>query len=127
MRRPDRTALVVDDDAEIRACLSLALESDGWRVTTAPDGAAALQALMTSPVPDLILADVEMPNLDGVGLCNCLRLLPRLAGVPFVQMSAWRPARHAEGAVAMLQKPIDLEALLNLAHSVSTGKAGGLS
>jgi CheY-like chemotaxis protein len=113
----------VDDDEDIRLCLATALTKEGWRVTTAADGDAALKMLMTSPVPDVILADVVMPNMDGVSFCNCLRMLPRLARVPFVQMTAWQPPRRATGAAAMLAKPICLETLLQVVDSVSAEKS----
>ncbi len=114
-----RTVLIVDDSPEVRVAIAAALENEGWRVETAADGAAALHLLMKSQPPDVILADVEMPDLDGISLFQCLRLVPSLARIPFVQMTAWTPPAYAPGAVAMLQKPIRLETLIAVVDSIA--------
>ena len=64
--------LFVDDDPVLRDVLSLALSEAGHEVTTAEDGAAALAAVLASP-PDVLVADVNMPRLDGFALCKRLR------------------------------------------------------
>ncbi len=66
------TVLVVDDDPELRAALQLALQLDGYRVETAPDGARALDAL-PGLRPDLVVVDLMMPYLDGLEVCRRLR------------------------------------------------------
>src|SRR5690606_22327508 len=58
-----------------------------WTVETAPDGAAALSAIRTSP-PDVVVTDVMMPNLDGFGLLRALRSDPVLHKIPVVMLSA---------------------------------------
>ena len=60
------TILIVDDDAPIRRMLRRTLAAEGYAVDEAADGGAALAALERS-VPDLILLDVAMPGLDGLG------------------------------------------------------------
>ena len=66
------TVLVVDDDPELRAALQLALQLDGYRVETAPDGARALDAL-PGLRPDLVVLDLMMPYPDGLEVCRRLR------------------------------------------------------
>src|ERR1700689_2832380 len=64
--------LVVDDDADVRDSLRRALGYAGYEVATAVDGAEALKSVAKSPV-DLIILDVLMPMLDGLGACGSLR------------------------------------------------------
>ena len=70
--------LVADDNADMRAYVSRLL-AEHYRVEVAPDGKAALESAVRSP-PDLILTDVMMPRLDGVGLLKKIRANPRIAG-----------------------------------------------
>ena len=64
--------LVVDDDADVRDSLRRALGYAGYEVATAVNGAEALKSVAKSPV-DLIILDVLMPMLDGLGACRALR------------------------------------------------------
>lgn len=64
--------LLVDDDGVLRDVLALAFGEAGHDVATAEDGAAALAAIAAS-APDLLVADVNMPKLDGFALCRRLR------------------------------------------------------
>jgi two-component system response regulator RegX3 len=67
-----RTILVVEDEPTLRETLAEALESDGFRVTTAADGAAAL-ALFRAEPPDLILLDLMLPELSGLEVTRVVR------------------------------------------------------
>src|SRR6266545_4948428 len=67
-----RRVLVVDDEPHIRAVLRGYLEADGFAVTEAADGEAALAALRGSP-PDLVLLDVMLPGIDGLDVLRQLR------------------------------------------------------
>jgi two-component system response regulator MprA len=68
----DGSVLVVDDDPPLRRMLQRTLAAEGFAVTLAPDGAAALVAVERA-VPDVIVLDVAMPGLDGVAVCRRLR------------------------------------------------------
>jgi CheY-like chemotaxis protein len=109
------TVLVVDDEFDILEALKGILELEGYRVRGAPNGALALRAMQESP-PDLVLADLMMPVMDGLELLKAARSDPRLAQVPVVLMSALRPKvpQSEYGWRAFLQKPFDLDALLRL-------------
>ena len=63
---------LVDDDENILTSVSMALEAEGYSVRTYPDGAAALTGISTSP-PDLVIADIKMPRMDGMELLRRLR------------------------------------------------------
>ena len=78
--------LVADDNLDLREYLVRLLEPY-WQVTAAPDGVAALAAARAS-VPDLVVADVMMPGLDGFELLHELRRDPRTQDVPVVLLSA---------------------------------------
>jgi DNA-binding response OmpR family regulator len=78
--------LVADDNADMRGYVARLL-SERFTVETAPDGAAALAAAKRR-VPDIVLTDVMMPQLDGFGLLRELRLDPTTASVPVIMLSA---------------------------------------
>lgn len=96
-----KTVLVVDDEPNVRLVLRTALELDGYRVREAYDGADALAAL-EGGLPDLILLDLRMPGIDGIGV------LERLAATP-----ARRPrvvVLTAHGSVALAVRAVRLGA-----------------
>jgi two-component system response regulator ChvI len=66
------TIALVDDDRNILASVSIALEAEGYRIQTYNDGATALEGLRTSP-PDLAILDIKMPRMDGMELLRRLR------------------------------------------------------
>ncbi|HEX4158414.1 MAG TPA: response regulator [Rhizomicrobium sp.] len=87
MLPPDETEsvsiLVVDDDAVIREFMSATLEDAGFRVAAVEDGEAALRYCTQNP-PDLIIADVLMPGIDGFQLCQELRKRPETEYIPIL-------------------------------------------
>ena len=66
------TVALVDDDRNILASVSIALESEGYRVLTYTDGASALDGFQTG-LPDLAILDIKMPRMDGMELLRRLR------------------------------------------------------
>jgi signal transduction histidine kinase len=78
--------LVVDDNADMRAYLKRLL-SNQWQVDTAPDSMTAL-AQISQHTPDLVVADVMMPGIDGFGLLRLLREDARTASIPVMLLSA---------------------------------------
>ena len=109
------TVLVVDDHAELRAHLRTVL-APHYRVIEAADGLAAL-ALARAQLPDLIVADVSMPELDGYALCAAVRADPDIDWLPIVLLTARSGMDHRlEGlrsaADDYLTKPFDSVELL---------------
>ena len=108
--------LVVEDNAQVRELLAAALAAAGYQVATAPDGVAGLAAALAAP-PDLVLADLQMPRLDGAALCQRLMSTPRTRGVPVLIVTAL-PAAAAAARLAncppdaVVHKPYDLDAVL---------------
>ncbi|HMP73148.1 MAG TPA: response regulator transcription factor [Kiritimatiellia bacterium] len=80
-----RNILVVEDDPHIRRGLADALASEGYTVTHAPDGAAALHAIHHAP-PDLILLDIMMPQKSGYDVCRDLRR--QGSTIPIIMLTA---------------------------------------
>jgi DNA-binding response OmpR family regulator len=103
--------LVVDDDAFIARLLEIELSAAGYDVRTAGSGDRALQ-LAFERCPDLILADVMMPNMDGFELTRQLRMDERTAGTRVILLtarglSADRLEGFAVGADDYVIKPFD--------------------
>jgi CheY-like chemotaxis protein len=104
-----KKVLVVDDEDVIREFLTDILAAAGYTVVEAPDGVAALEAVERNR-PSVILTDVRMPRLDGVGLVN--RLRERGDDVPVVFMTAHFRASPIPG-VPLVPKPFDFDRLLS--------------
>ena len=83
--------LLVDDEPSIRFVLSAVLEQAGYAVDVAEDGFAALRALQQN-MPDLLITDLRMPNMNGFELLSVVRT--RFSGLPAVAISGEFFARH---------------------------------
>ena len=111
-----RTILVVDDSAATRHLVEKTLLAAGFYVVSAENGAKALK-LLNNHRPDLILSDLNMPELDGVGLCKMVHANPELCRIPFIIMSsngdrAMMRRLLQYGASAYLVKPFNLDQLV---------------
>lgn len=102
--------LVVDDDPTTRALLEAALKREGFRVTEAEDGQRGL-AVFEVMQPDIVLLDVDMPELDGFSCCKALRELPGGPHTPVLMLTGLDDMEsveraYAAGATDFLTKPI---------------------
>ena len=79
--------VVVDDDVTILSLLKLSLENEGYEVISAENGMEALKKIRRNP-PDLVLADIMMPVLDGLKLCRLIKGDPQLKKVYMVLLTA---------------------------------------
>lgn len=102
--RPERDSpsasariLVVDDNADMRDYLCRLLGKQ-WQVDTAPDTSVALEQIARN-VPDLVIADIMMPGIDGFGLLRLLRGNPRSSGLPVMLLSARAGEEASEEAL----------------------------
>jgi DNA-binding response OmpR family regulator len=113
--------LVVDDTTDTRDLLHLYLKSAGYTVFVAADGGEGLyQAKMDEP--DLIITDINMPNLDGFGMIRELRATEQFANLPIIALTAYgeeqlERAREA-GASEAVTKPMIMEELVALVNSL---------
>ena len=103
----------VDDDVQALGQVAAHLAGLGYRVSTAADGGEALPRILADP-PDLLVTDLQMPFLDGAGLCRSLRRNPATMGLPILVVSGHQRvgevARRAR-ADGWLSKPFDPRAL----------------
>ena len=105
--------LLVEDDEVIRIAVGRTLERYGFTVTTAPDGLAGLDRFREAP-PDLLLLDVMLPGLDGIGLCRRVR---ETSQVPILMMSARGDSLDVVGGLEAgaddyVVKPVDTSVLV---------------
>ena len=109
--------LVVEDDPTIRELVRLHLSSAGYEVLTAVDGLQGLQ-FAVSHRPDLIVSDVQMPNMDGFGMLAAVRANEQTASIPVIFLTAlddresFRKSMNL-GADDFLTKPVKRADLLN--------------
>ena len=76
--------LIVDDNQQVRSLLTELVEGAGYEVMCAGDGEAGLQ-LLESFEPHLVISDVVMPVLDGLGLCRQIKENPRTTDIPIIR------------------------------------------
>lgn len=101
--------LVVDDERYIVDLLTDLLQDEGYQVLRASDGQAALD-ILSHQVPDLVVADVMMPRIDGMRLLAIIREQNR--DLPVILMSAAVTPQSDD--VTFLRKPFDIDVLLEL-------------
>ncbi|MGD0889799.1 MAG: response regulator [Acidobacteriaceae bacterium] len=109
-----RRILIIDDEEDIREVAALSLEATaGWEIVTASSGADGILAAGNSkPVPDAILMDVMMPEMDGPTTFRMMQQNPELAGIPVILLTAKVQGvdqrRFADlGVAAVLFKPFN--------------------
>jgi adenylate cyclase len=108
---PAASILIVDDSAVNRATLTMGLERDGHRVTTADNGRQALELLASSPF-DAVLLDIVMPELDGYGVLEQMKADANLRSIPVIVITAVDDVASAVRCIEMgaddyLTKPFD--------------------
>ncbi|WP_343525739.1 response regulator [Sphingomonas sp.] len=114
--------LTVDDSASLRMAIRIALTGAGYAVTEAADGVEGL-AKATATRFDLIVTDLNMPNMDGLEMIRALRQQPSQAGVPIIFLTtesddAMKAQAKAAGATGWLVKPFQPEQLIRVAQKV---------
>lgn len=109
-----KTVLHADDSGSVRRWVADQLAGMGLKVVSVADGDAALQYLNHGTC-DLLLTDLEMPNLDGLALLAAVRELPTHRFLPVLVLSSKQPAEFAparrHGVTGWLVKPVDGEHL----------------
>jgi CheY-like chemotaxis protein len=116
--RQNRTALVVDDVADVTELLEVLLTQAGYKVVTAGSAKAALAAAHERQF-DVIISDIGMPEMNGYQLAEALRQLPEYQTVPLVAITGYsmfddQQRSKKAGFNAHMTKPIDPRALIDL-------------
>ena len=116
-----KTILTVDDSASMRQMVRLTLSGAGYNIIEASDGRDALAK--ANACVNLVLTDLNMPNMDGLALIQELRKQPAYKGVPIVFLTTEsddgkKSEAKAAGATAWIVKPFKQEQLLGVVKKV---------
>ncbi len=112
----EKKILFLEDEEELLSSLSGLLREQGYRVEEASTGEMALKKL-DSYTPDLIIADIKLPGIDGFDFLAEIRKRPALGATPFVFLTAYNnltamSAAKSHGAAEYITKPFDFEYLV---------------
>ncbi len=119
------SVLIVEDEESISLSLEFLLRKEGYEVSCARDGAAALQ-MLAQRIPDMVLLDVMLPLVDGFELCRMMRANPALEKTRIMLLTA--RGRESEvarglslGADAYLTKPFSTRELMDTVRRLISG------
>lgn len=121
-----KTIFLVDDSATMLMSLKGALEMSGFKVDTAEDGVKALAKLTAGLKPDLIITDINMPNMGGIEFIKQTRALSGFRFLPILTLTtesqqSRRDEGKQAGATGWLVKPVGTPDLLNIIKKVLPG------
>lgn len=114
--------MTVDDSKTIREMVSFTLKSANYDVLEAEDGVEALDVLKDKS-PDLIITDVNMPNMDGITLIGKLREIEKFKSVPIIMLTTEHTDEkkvkgRSAGATGWIVKPFDPEKLIQVVNKL---------
>lgn len=117
-----KVIMTVDDSASVRQMVSFTLRDAGYEVVEAVDGQDAL-AKVSSQALNMVITDLNMPNLDGIGLIRALRALPSCKFIPIVMLTTESQAEKKQegksaGATGWIVKPFKPEQLIAVVKKV---------
>jgi two-component system chemotaxis response regulator CheY len=112
------TAMVVDDSRAVRMIIGRILRELGYDVAEAGDGRQALDALARNTAVDVVLADWNMPEMDGLSLLKAIRADGALRGIPVIMVTTeaefdQMSTAMTEGATEYVMKPFTKEILVD--------------
>lgn len=115
--------MTVDDSASVRQMVAFTLKQNGYDVVEAVDGKEALGKLSSGTKVDMVITDLNMPNLDGIGLIKGVRGLPAYRFTPIIMLTTEsQDAKKAEGksagATGWIVKPFKPEQLVAVVKKV---------
>jgi two-component system, chemotaxis family, chemotaxis protein CheY len=117
-----KVIMTVDDSASVRQMVSFTLRDAGYEVVEAVDGQDAL-AKVDNQALNMVITDLNMPNLDGIGLIRALRALPSCKFIPIVMLTTESQAEKKQegksaGATGWIVKPFKPEQLIAVVKKV---------
>ncbi len=119
--------LIVEDDLDILNLLQTTLNLSGYRVKTARNGSEALD-VVAQEHPEIVIADIMMPKLDGFGLVHRLRINPETRAIPVIFITATfvspedRDFALTIGATRFIQKPLNIDEFLETIKEILQSK-----
>lgn len=121
-----KTIMIVDDSQTMIMSLKATLEMNGFRVESAYDGLQALNRLKSGLKPDLIITDINMPNMDGIEFIKNARMVSGLRFTPILALTtesqqAKRNEAKKAGATGWLVKPVAGPDLVKVIKQVLPG------
>jgi two-component system chemotaxis response regulator CheY len=121
-----KNIMVIDDSATMRMSLKSTLELSGFKVECAGDGVLALNQLKVGSKPDLIITDINMPNMGGLEFIKKLRALPGFRFIPVLALTTEskqdkRDEAKKNGATGWLVKPVAGPDLVKVIKQVLPG------
>ncbi len=126
-----RTVWIVDDDEEMSHAVNLMLQLLDFEVRIFRDARSAARQLLSSPVrPELMVLDINMPEVSGIDLLEFLRMRDDLRKIPVVMLSSETTDRQVDealglGADAFVFKPVTIEELEGAIQRAFTAHQGG--
>lgn len=116
------TVFAVERDKHVRALLREFLDPARYAVSFFDDGVSALAAVRTKP-PDLVILEILVPKLDGLGLCRAIKQTRETPATPVLVLSILSASDRAElaGADAFMLKPIERSRLLGTVEQLLAG------
>ncbi|MBC7320422.1 response regulator [bacterium] len=117
-----KSILIVDDAVSMRGLVAMTLRNAGYEVIEASDGKDALKKLETKRV-NLIITDLNMPNMDGITLIKTLKSMPTFKLIPIVMLTTESQAEkklegQKAGAKAWIVKPFKPDTLLDVVRKI---------
>jgi two-component system chemotaxis response regulator CheY len=117
-----KVIMTVDDSASVRQMVSFTLKQSGYDVVEAVDGKDGLQKLAGTRV-DMIITDLNMPNLDGIGMIKGARAIPACKFIPIIMLTtesqeSKKAEGKAAGATGWIVKPFKPEQLIVVVKKV---------
>lgn len=121
----EMSVLLVDDELEFASTLAARLKIRGFAATVVPDGESAINCVSETPF-DIVVLDVMLPGMHGIEVLQRMRAIQ--TDLPVILLTGQAGAKDGiegmkQGALAYLSKPVDLNELLELFHSVSKGNS----
>jgi signal transduction histidine kinase len=119
----DLRVLIVEDSEDTLTLLTAMFAREGAHAVAAPSAAEALQWASTNQ-PDIVISDIGMPDVDGYQLLEQLKQMPKMNGIPAIAISGYasdedRRKAIGVGYLALVAKPIDVDALFALIHDLT--------
>lgn len=118
-----KTVLVVDDSATMRQMVTYTLSGAGYNVVEAGNGKEAVGKLTGGTKPDLVVTDLNMPEMDGITLIKEIRKMAALKFTPILMLTTEsaddkKKAGQAAGATGWIVKPFNPEQMLKVIQKV---------